>query len=53
MEGRKVAEVVAEGAVGVALSRNVPRNGSTEEDEQDAMEEGGADEGTPAPDDVT
>lgn len=52
-EGQKVAVVEAEAAVGVVLSRNVPGNGSTEEDEQDATEGEEVDEGNLAPDDVT
>lgn len=56
-EGQKVAvvEVVeAEEAVGAVLSRNVPGNGSTEEDELDGTVEGeGVDKGSLAPDDVT
>lgn len=53
-EGQKVAVVEAEEAVGAVLSRNVPGNGSTEEDELDGMvEEEGLDKGSLAPDDVT
>lgn len=53
-EGQKVAVVEAEEAVGAVLSRNVPGNGSTEEDELDGMVEGeGVDKGSLAPDDVT
>jgi hypothetical protein len=48
-----VAVVEAEEAVGVVLSRNVPGNGSTEEDEQDEVEGEEVDEGSLAPDDVT
>lgn len=51
-EGQKVAVVEAEEAVGAVLSRNVPGNGSTEEDELDGMVEG-VDKGSLAPDDVT
>lgn len=52
-EGQKVAVAEAEEAVGVVLSRNVPGNGSTEEDEQDATEGEEVDEESLAPDDVT
>lgn len=46
--------VVEAEAVGAVLSRNVPGNGSTEEDEVDGMVEGeGVDKGSLAPDDVT